>query len=81
MATALTNQDRFISLVENFSTARASGFRGIRRRPDEAMQPLNIKTMSDRLVAATAHASTTGYLSSVIRHLSFAATGASRTLS
>jgi hypothetical protein len=28
MATALTDQDRFISLVENFSTARASGFRG-----------------------------------------------------
>src|SRR5260221_3780631 len=28
MATALIDQDRFISLVENFSTARASGFRG-----------------------------------------------------
>jgi hypothetical protein len=28
MATALTEQDRFISLVENFSMARISGFWG-----------------------------------------------------
>jgi hypothetical protein len=28
MATALTDQDRFISLVENFSMARISGFWG-----------------------------------------------------
>jgi hypothetical protein len=78
MATALTDQDRFISLVENFSTARASCFRWIRRRPHEATQPLNIKTMSDRLVAALPRPP---YLSSVICHLSFAATGAFRTLS
>jgi len=75
-------------------------FRGIRRRPHEAMQPLDIKTMSDRLVAATAHGSTffrqpysgrvrgaqvcqvrPGHRLFVICHLSFAAKGASRTLS
>ncbi len=40
MATAPTGEERFNPLVQNFSTARASAFRGIRRRSEEAMQHL-----------------------------------------
>jgi len=41
------------SFRSKFMDRRAPDFREIRRRPYEAMQPVNIKTMSDRLVAAT----------------------------
>ncbi len=40
MATAHIGEDRLVPLVQNFSTGRASGFQGIRRRPKEAMQHL-----------------------------------------
>ena len=70
MATARNGRACLIPLVPrlSFGTRLASGW--IRRRPHEAMQPVNIKTMSDRLVASTEEAAKRQRLSPITNHFS-----------